>query len=177
MSDQCEVAIVGGGPVGLLLACELGSRHIAVEVFDNKPGTSTHPKANTHTARSMEIYRRHGMADALRTRGLPLDQASDIAYYTRLFGHELPRVAMPSPRDAMAETRQPNSRWPAAEPQLRATQLVLEPLLLERALSFGTVRVNFDHAVTKIEQTSTHVDLDIDSKAQERRHIRARFVV
>ncbi|NMM04083.1 NAD(P)-binding protein [Paraburkholderia sp. RP-4-7] len=42
---DCDVIIVGGGPVGLFLAAELGQRGISVEVFDAKPGTSTHPAA------------------------------------------------------------------------------------------------------------------------------------
>src|ERR1700694_136662 len=119
MREKDDVLIVGAGPVGLLLACELGARGTSVSIYDNKAGISTYPKANTHGARSMEIYRRHGIANELREQGLPLDQAADIAYFTRLFGYELHRVAMPSPRAAVAETRQARSRWPSAEPQLR----------------------------------------------------------
>ena len=67
---NCDVIIVGGGPVGLFLAAELGQRGVSVEVFDAKPGTSTHPAANANSARTMEHFRRIGISAAVRKLGL-----------------------------------------------------------------------------------------------------------
>ena len=102
---RVAVAIVGGGPVGLLLAAELGMRGVPAIVLGETPGTSTHPKANTHSARSMEIYRRHDVAAALRTVSPSRNARTDVAYYTRLLGYELHRVSLPAPREAMEQTR------------------------------------------------------------------------
>lgn len=157
------VAIVGAGPVGLLLASELGVRGVRTVVVSDGAGTSTHPKANTHGARSMEIYRRHGISSTLRERSPSKAHSTDIAYYTRLLGHELHRVTMPSPGDAIDETRRANTRWPAAEPQFRTSQLVLEPLLLERARSFATTEVRFNHRVVDLKDNGTHVHLAIET--------------
>jgi 2-polyprenyl-6-methoxyphenol hydroxylase-like FAD-dependent oxidoreductase len=150
-SGTCEVAIVGGGPVGLFLSCELGARGISTTVLEQSPGLVAHPKANTHNARSMEIYRRHGLSSRLREAGLPMDRPTDVAYFSRLLGRELHRVALPSPAAAIDELKQADTRWPTAEPQLRATQMALEPLLLERARSFGSVDVRFGQKVTGLE--------------------------
>jgi len=67
MKYDCDVIVVGGGPVGLFLAAELGMRGVSVQLFDNKSGTCTHPAANANSARTMEHYRRLGIAAEVRS--------------------------------------------------------------------------------------------------------------
>jgi 2-polyprenyl-6-methoxyphenol hydroxylase-like FAD-dependent oxidoreductase len=174
---KTTVAIVGGGPVGLLLAAELGMRGVRATVLSEVMGTSTHPKANTHTARSMEIYRRHGISAALRARGLSKRRRTDVAYYTRLLGHELHRVPLPAPDESIAESMQPGTRWPTPEPQFRSSQLVLEPVLLERAQRYPSVDVRFGHRVVAITQGGDGVDVDIELAAGARTTMHADYVV
>jgi 2-polyprenyl-6-methoxyphenol hydroxylase-like FAD-dependent oxidoreductase len=38
--DTVDVLVVGGGPVGLLLGCELARRGVAVRVIDKKPANA-----------------------------------------------------------------------------------------------------------------------------------------
>jgi 2-polyprenyl-6-methoxyphenol hydroxylase-like FAD-dependent oxidoreductase/catechol-2,3-dioxygenase len=161
--ERTTVAIVGGGPVGLLLACELGMRGIQVMVLAESAGTSTHPKANTHGARAMEIYRRHGISAALRETSPSKSCSTDIAYYTRLLGHELHRVKMPTPSESLEEVHLPGTRWPTPEPQFRSSQLMLEPLLLARARSFSTVQVLFGHRVIGLTNAAREVALAVES--------------
>ena len=174
---SATVAIVGGGPVGLLLACELGVRGIATVVLNDGTLTSTHPKANTHTARSMEIYRRHGISAELRARGLSKDQRTDVAYYTRLLGHELHRVSLPTPAGAVEETRRPQTRWPTPEPQFRTSQLILEPVLLERARRFPSVDVRFGARVTALTDDGKGVTLEAETTHGEGLTVRAAYAV
>jgi 2-polyprenyl-6-methoxyphenol hydroxylase-like FAD-dependent oxidoreductase len=174
---SATVAIVGGGPVGLLLACELGMRGISAIVLNEGTATSTHPKANTHSARSMEIYRRHGMSDVLRARGLSKQQRTDVAYYTRLLGHGLHRVPLPTPVGAIEETRRPQTRWPTPEPQFRTSQLILEPVLLERARRFPSVDLRYGHRVTALADDGRGVTLDVETVNGERSTVRAAYAV
>jgi 2-polyprenyl-6-methoxyphenol hydroxylase-like FAD-dependent oxidoreductase len=176
-SEKTNIAIVGAGPVGLLLAAELGVRGVPTVVLTEGEGTSTHPKANTHGARSMEIYRRHGLSDAFRSASPSKNYSTDVAYFTRLMGHELHRVNLPSPQDSVRETREINTRWPTPEPQFRSSQLVLEPLLLERTKQFSSVDIRFGHRVTEIAHHSDHVDLRFVSGAGEERALHADYVV
>lgn len=176
-SGKTTVAIVGGGPVGLLLAAELGVRGVSATLVTEGLGTSTHPKANTHGARSMEIYRRHGLSRALREASPSKDLPTDVAYFTRLMGHELHRVALPSPRDAFDETREPGTRWPTPEPQFRSSQLVLEPLLLDRARQFPSIDLRFGQRVTDLVQHEGRVDLAIEAADGARSTLEADYVV
>lgn len=175
--ETTTIAIVGAGPVGLMLAAELGMRGVPAVLLGDSAGVSTHPKANTHGARSMEIYRRHGLSDRLRERSPSKDYRTDVAYYTRLLGHELHRVSLPSSGEAIAETRQPGTRWPTPEPQFRSSQLVLEPLLLERARQFPIVDIRFNQRVVGLAQDAAGVDLEVEGADDERKSIRADYVV
>jgi 2-polyprenyl-6-methoxyphenol hydroxylase-like FAD-dependent oxidoreductase len=65
---DCDVLIAGGGPVGLSLAAELGMRGISVWLFDDKPGTRSHPATNANSARTMQHLRHIGVTRESRKR-------------------------------------------------------------------------------------------------------------
>ncbi len=178
VESATSVVIVGAGPTGLLLACELGSRGIPVIVIDSKVDLSRHPRANTQSARSMEIYRRHGISATIRRSGLPRARATDVAYFSRLFGYELYRVPLPSPLEADLAARLGDPRWPTPEPQTRASQMLIEPVLLERARSFDCVDVRFDCKAIDLSQDAARVDLVVQQRdSGEPRVIRSQFLV
>ena len=71
-SFDTSVLIVGAGPVGLTLAMELASRGVDVTVTETRrAGEPPNVKCNQVSARSMEIFRRLGLADRIRNTGLP----------------------------------------------------------------------------------------------------------
>jgi 2-polyprenyl-6-methoxyphenol hydroxylase-like FAD-dependent oxidoreductase len=175
---EAEVVIVGGGPVGLFLACELGCYGIPCVLVNDGTETARHPRANTHSARSMELYRRHGIAAAFRKHGLPPDQATDSAYFTRLAGFEIGRIPLPSAHEAMRAVRANCDHWPTPEPQFRCTQMALEPLLYRRAMSFPRNRIMFGFRVTDIEENDDGVVVTAaaaDEKSELR--IKAKYCV
>ena len=96
-----EVVIVGGGPFGLMLAIELGRRNVTTLLYDAKNGTAFNPQANATQARTMEYFRRLGIADEIRALGMPADYPTDIAYFTRYGHHELGRFEYPHPARQM----------------------------------------------------------------------------
>jgi 2-polyprenyl-6-methoxyphenol hydroxylase-like FAD-dependent oxidoreductase len=77
-SGHRSVIVVGAGPVGLTLAAELGTRGIDALVLEQNHTTTDNPRCNTTNARSMEYFRRLGVADPIRRAGLPLDHATDV---------------------------------------------------------------------------------------------------
>jgi 2-polyprenyl-6-methoxyphenol hydroxylase-like FAD-dependent oxidoreductase len=76
MEDEIrtEVLIVGGGPVGLTLAIDLAQRGVGASVVETRgPGEPPGVRCNHVAARTMETFRRLGMAQAVRNTGLTAD--------------------------------------------------------------------------------------------------------
>ncbi|WP_116246358.1 FAD-dependent oxidoreductase [Nocardiopsis sp. FIRDI 009] len=74
-----DVLIVGGGPVGLLLACELRQRGLSVRVVDAGRDAGPHSRANVVWPRNLELLNRVGVTDRLVERGHRL---SGTAFYS-----------------------------------------------------------------------------------------------
>src|SRR3546814_546046 len=132
MTDSVDttVLIVGAGPVGLTLAMDLASRGIEVTVAEiRRRGEPPNVKCNHVSSRSMEIFRRLGVAQKVRNAGLPEDYPNDVSYRTTTIGTELTRIPIPCRRDRYTATGGPDTWWPTAEPPHRINQIYLEPVL------------------------------------------------
>ena len=97
--DRYDVVVVGGGPVGLAAAIELGSRQLTVLLVDRDDGMIRYPTAESIDVASMELLRRWGMAQLVEHSGFPVDAPRDIAFVSRMSGHELARFPRPSNAD------------------------------------------------------------------------------
>ena len=64
MADT-QVLIVGAGPVGLTLAVDLGKRGIRCTLIEKNDAPLGYPKMERCNPRTMEIFRRLGVADLL----------------------------------------------------------------------------------------------------------------
>ncbi len=75
-NDQTEVLIAGAGPTGLVLAIWLTKLGVRVRIIDktSEPGTSS--RALAVAARTLELYRGLGMADALVRGGVKVPAAN-----------------------------------------------------------------------------------------------------
>ena len=72
MTERCEVAVVGGGPVGLAMALQLGRLGVKTTLIERRSTFTRHPKATGVHAKTMEIFRQWGIAPTIRARGGPL---------------------------------------------------------------------------------------------------------
>jgi len=178
MTD-CNVLIVGAGPVGLTLAIDLAWRGVDVTVVETrKPGQPPEPKCNHVAARTMEIFRRLGLAEKVRNAGLPADYPHDISYRTTFTGEELTRIKIPSRRDRFTMKDGPDCNWPTPEPPHRINQIFLEPILFEHASAQPRIRILNRTAVedVAVEETSAAVTLrDLDTGLT--RGMRCRYLI
>src|SRR3546814_20645539 len=84
-------------------------------------------------ARSMELFKRLGLAEKLRDAGVPRENAFDISWVTSLVGHELYRFHYPSPNEKREIIRREHDGHHASEPPLRVRQVDIAPVL-QRAI-------------------------------------------
>jgi 2-polyprenyl-6-methoxyphenol hydroxylase-like FAD-dependent oxidoreductase len=91
LPTSTQVLIAGGGPVGLAAAVELGTRGIETVVLEPRATVSSErPRAKTTSVRTMEHFRRWGIADRIRAAAaLPVSWSQRIVVATGLLGHEL----------------------------------------------------------------------------------------
>src|SRR5471032_1808818 len=160
MTDRisASVAIVGGGPVGLSLALDLAWRGIDVVIAELRPaGEPPSVKCNHVSSRTMEIFRRLGVAKAVRAAGLPDDYPNDVVFRTRATGFELTRIPIPCRTDRFSDTSGPDGWWPTPEPAHRINQIYLEPILFAHAAAEARVTILNRTRIDGFEQTEDGV--------------------
>jgi 2-polyprenyl-6-methoxyphenol hydroxylase-like FAD-dependent oxidoreductase len=117
-----DVLVVGGGPTGLATALELRSRGVDLVLVEAGDGNVSHPRVSGIGPRSMEFFRRWGVADRVRHSGWPGDHPLDCVWTTRIGGHELFRL------DRRTMDTRPDFRH-TPEPDAICPQHLLGPLL------------------------------------------------
>ncbi len=178
MDEDVDVVIAGAGPVGLTLAIELGQQGVRVLIADKRPALGKLPKMERSNARTMENFRRMGIADAIRTAGLDNDMPMDV-FICRETLQKPPIVhhEYPSANRLKAEYRAAHDGSTAAEPYQLISQYTLEPLLRDVAADLPGVSVVFDQEVTGFEQHRDRVVTTLRSASGEERQVTSRYLV
>ncbi len=171
--------VVGAGPVGLTLAMDLAWRGVQVTVAElRRRGEPPDVKCNHVSARSMEIFRKLGVAVALRNAGLPADYPNDVSYRTTATGVEIARIAIPCRADRYADRSGPDGWWPTPEPPHRVNQIYLEPVLFGRAQAMPGLRILNRTEVESFVQDDASVTATLrDLDTGEGRRLTARYLV
>ncbi len=156
-----EVLIAGGGPCGLMAALELGRRGVRCLLVDRKPSTAFNPQANATQARTMEHFRRLGLADRVRALGLPADHPTDVAYLTRFAGHELARLRLPTAAAARDLPRTLSGSWSAAELPHRVSQKYVEAVLREQAQAQGSCELRYGWELQHFTDTGCGIEAQV----------------
>jgi 2-polyprenyl-6-methoxyphenol hydroxylase-like FAD-dependent oxidoreductase len=167
-----EVLIVGGGPVGLSLACELGWRGVRCLVVEQGPEFGEEPvaKINLVNARSMEFCRRWGIERELRHCGFPDDYPMTILFATSMRGKLIARAPYPSMGEQGAHPASPTNRQ-------RIPQGLLDPLLRRAAQRFESVDCAFRTRLERFVDRGDRVEAEIVELAGGRREtVRARYL-
>ena len=177
--NDADVLIVGAGPVGLTLAIDLAQRGVSVALMEMRAaGEPPVGRSNVVSARSMEAFRRLGIARAVREAGLPADYPHDVAIRTSATGLELGRVKIPCRAERYTAKGGPDTWWPTPEPPHRVNQIFLEPVLLGAAAATPRVRILNGMRVASIEQREDQIlATATESAGNATTTIAARYVV
>jgi 2-polyprenyl-6-methoxyphenol hydroxylase-like FAD-dependent oxidoreductase len=152
-----QVLIVGAGPTGLTLAVDLGLRGIRCILIEQKEAPQFLPKMERCNARTMEIYRRMGLAGKIRTAGLPRDCPMDVFIVLSLVEPPLLHEAHPSVAQAQARIANTNDGTLPLEPYQLISQYTLEPLLKEVAETLPSVTVRYSCELLSFTQEAGSV--------------------
>lgn len=153
-----EVLVIGAGPVGLTLAIDLAQRGVSVTLAEMRAaGELPNGRSNVVSARSMETFRRLGIASAVREAGLPARYPHDVAIRTSATGFELGRLRIPCRAERYTANDGPDTWWPTPEPPHRINQIYLEPVLLAAAKGTPRLQILNRTYVDRIEQREDKV--------------------
>jgi 2-polyprenyl-6-methoxyphenol hydroxylase-like FAD-dependent oxidoreductase len=172
-----EVVVVGAGPVGLTLAIDLGRRGVACTLVEKKPAPEFLPKMERCNARTMEIFRRIGLADRLRAAGL--DRRVPMDVYITLAMNEPPLLHLPYPSvdEAEAQIAACNDGSMPREPYQLISQYTLEPLLKSAAEQLPSVAVRYGLEFVSLTQDDAGVTAMLRDGEGRAEAIRTRYLV
>src|SRR5215469_14222449 len=160
-----QVLVVGGGPVGLTLAIDLGKRGIRTTLIEQKEAPAFLPKMERCNARTMEIYRRLGIAPKVRVAGMRDDIPMDVFIILSLVEPPLLRLHYPSVAEARAEIAASRDGSLPLEPYQLISQYTLEPLLKSIAETIPAIKVRFGCELLSFAQDEAGVTATVKTRA------------
>jgi 2-polyprenyl-6-methoxyphenol hydroxylase-like FAD-dependent oxidoreductase len=172
-----DILIVGAGPVGLTLAVELGRRGVQCTLVEKQDAPQFLPKMERCNARTMEIFRRMGLAGRIRAAGLDRDVPMDV--YIALAMNEPPLLRLPYPSVAEAEAQIAactDGSMPL-EPYQLISQYTLEPLLKCEAERMPSVAVRYGHEFLSLSQDQEGATAQVRGPHGQVVDIRAQYIV
>jgi hypothetical protein len=169
--------IAGGGPVGMTLACELSRRGIECMLVERNATTTHYPKMDITNARSMELFRRLALVNALRSVAVPEDNNFDVSWVTSLTGHELHRFRYPSVNEWRRLICENNDGSMPGEAPMRVSQVEIEPVLQRAVKALPGVEARWGVAFKELTQDAEGVTATLCAADGAAKQIRCHYLV
>lgn len=170
-----DVAICGGGPVGLSMAFLLGRAGLRVAMFEKRPSTTTLPKGQYVHASTAELFRQWGVWDLLHEAGWATEDANGQGFYVNVAQGPVAAIrATDGSHDDYVK------KWEALSPLFprKIPASDYEAAIRRRAESWPNAALRFNARVSDVEPGAQGVRLrveDVLTRAQT--EVRARYVV
>lgn len=171
-----QVLIVGAGPVGLTLAIDLGQQGIDCILIEKKEAPEFLPKMERCNARTMEIYRRLGIAEQIREAGLKSDVPMDVFVITKMTEPPLLQLEYDSVARAQAHISSVEDTSEPAEAYQLVSQYTLEPLLKAIAETLPSVTVMYGTEFEGFRQDEAGVTTTVRRSNGETLDIRSSYM-
>ena len=168
---ETPVLIVGGGPVGLALAGDLGWRGTSCLLVEKGDGQVGQPKMDLVHPRTMEFVRRWGLTEQVEAAGFNRNYSQDYAWVTGLHdGYELGRECFPPCAMDPGPEQSPARRE-------RCPQNFFDPVLARHAKSYPHVQIRYDTEMVSFTEDAGAVTAVIEDKTTgKREEVRARYM-
>ena len=136
-TKQIPVLIIGGGPVGLALAGDLGWRGVRSVLVEKGDGSVFQPRMDMVGIRTMEFCRRWGIVDWVENAGYNRNYSQDYAWVSQLHGgYEFGREEFPIVKDEPKPPQSPQKRE-------RCPQNFFDPVLTRFANRSGLADIRY----------------------------------
>jgi 2-polyprenyl-6-methoxyphenol hydroxylase-like FAD-dependent oxidoreductase len=172
-----QVLIVGAGPVGLTLANDLGRRGIRCVLIERNEAPLGYPKMERCNPRTMEIFRRLGLADRIRAAGYPPDWPMDNYFVFSMAKPPLIKFPFLTVAQAKARTAATHDGTLPLEPYQIISQYTLEPLLKAAAEQLPSVTVRYGVEFESFKRDGDRIISEARAANGERVTIRSEYLV
>ncbi|KWI48337.1 bifunctional 3-(3-hydroxy-phenyl)propionate/3-hydroxycinnamic acid hydroxylase [Burkholderia pseudomultivorans] len=155
-----DVAIIGAGPVGLMIANILGLQGVRVTLIEKLERIIDYPRAIGLDDEALRVFQSIGLAGALVPHTTPDHWMRFVTKDGRCFASIEPRT------DEFGWSRRNAFIQPLAD-----------RVLHDGLARFPQVQVLFGHSVASFTQDADGVSIEVDDAAGERRTVRAAYMV
>lgn len=169
---ETPVLVVGAGPVGLALACELGWRGIGCAVVESGCGAVTFPAGEAIFVRTMEHLRRWGIAGRIAQSPFPADYPRNVVFVTRILGREVARFERPSNAQALSRAGELSP-----EAHIWCPKMYFDPLLAQFAVSQPSVLLHYRTSMLDFCQDANAVTVRAQGPNGEELQFRSQYLV
>src|SRR6266480_1141433 len=143
------IIVVGAGPVGLTTALGLHFYRLPFQLFEEDAGLSSDTKAGTILTRTLEAFRRYGVADRVLAKALRVDEIGDVERATN--------TARPSVQTSLISD---DTRYPFV---INMPQHHLEPILHAAIEARRPGALHLRHQLTSFRQSDHGVIARFDT--------------
>jgi 2-polyprenyl-6-methoxyphenol hydroxylase-like FAD-dependent oxidoreductase len=168
---RVPVLIVGGGPIGLALALDLGWRNVPCLLIEQGDGAIVDAKMFATGIRTVEFCRRWGLAEKVKHWGFPEDFPFDNVFVTSLSDHELGRIPMAALKDIPPFSVSP-------EQFAHCPQFIFDPILAAAVRTYPTVTARYHCQLTSFRDIGNGVVAQfLDRQTGLSHEVRADYLV